>query len=188
VDGDSDEALWRLLLAGDERRFGTIWDRHRDRVLRHLIAGGNSASAAEDLTAIAFMELWRRRGAVRFVDGSLLPWLIVTAHNVARNAQRARRRYEKFLAGLPGPSAEPDPADRIADRDDARLVALREAMAVARPTDARLLAMTSIEGFTIREAATVLGLSESAAKMRLTRIRARLRSAVSAHAIFEGGS
>jgi RNA polymerase sigma-70 factor (ECF subfamily) len=188
VDGDSDEALWRVLLAGDERRFGTIWDRHRDRVFRHLIASGNSASIAEDLTAIAFMELWRRRGAVRFVDGSLLPWLIVTVHNVARNAQRARGRYEKFLAKLPAPSVEPDPADRIADRDDARVIALREAISHARPADARLLAMTSLEGFTIREAASVLGLSESAAKMRLTRLRARLRSAVSAHAIVEGGS
>ena len=180
--------VWRLVLSGDSRRYGLIWDRHRDRIFRHLIASGNSATSAEDLTAAAFLELWRRRDAVRFVDGSLLPWLIVTAQNISRNAARARRRYERFLAALPAPSVVPDPADPIADRDHEHLIALREAIAAARPADAMLLAMTALEGFTTREAATALGLSESAAKMRLTRLRARLRTAVTAHPLPEGGS
>lgn len=188
MEDDSDETVWRTVLAGDSRRYGTIWDRHRDRVFRHLVASGNSPGSAEDLTAVAFLELWRRRGEVRFVDGSLLPWLIVTAQNVARNAARARRRYERFLAALPAPRPTPDPADRVAERDDERLIALRDAIAAARPADATLLAMTALEGFTIREAATALGLSEPAAKMRLSRIRARLRSAVAAGALPEGGS
>ena len=142
---------------------------------------------SEDLTAATFLELWRRRSAVRFVDGSLLPWLIVTAQNVSRNAARAKRRYDRFLSALPAPPVVPDPADRIADLDEERLKALRAAINVARPADATLLAMTALEGFTIREAASALGLSESAAKMRLTRIRARLRSAVSAELLPNGG-
>jgi len=180
--------VWRLVLSGDSRRFGTIWDRHRDRIFRHLIASGNPAASAEDLTAATFLELWRRRRAVRFVDGSLLPWLIVTAQNVSRNAARATRRYERFLAALPTPPVVPDPADRIADRDDEHLIALRAAIADARPADSTLLAMTALEGFTIGEAATALGLSESAAKMRLSRLRARLRTAVAAQPLPEGGS
>ena len=180
--------MWHLVLAGDSRRFGIVWDRHHDRVFRHLIASGNTASGAEDLTAAAFLELWRRRGAVRFVDGSLLPWLIVTAQNVSRNAARAKRRYERFLAALPAPSVTPDPADLIADRDHEHLITLREAIAAARPDDATLLAMTALEGFTIREAAAALGLTESAAKMRLTRLRRRLKTAVTSQPLSEGGS
>jgi RNA polymerase sigma-70 factor (ECF subfamily) len=185
---DSDESVWRLVLSGDSRLFGTIWDRHRDRVFRHLIAGGVTASSAEDLTAATFLELWRRRGSVRFVDGSLLPWLIVTARNVSKNAARAKRRYERFLAALPPPSVVPDPADPIADLDDMHLIALRAAIAAARPADATLLAMTALEGFTVREAAMTLGLSESAAKMRLSRLRARLRTTVTAQPLPEGRS
>lgn len=180
--------MWASVLSGDIRQYGTIWDRHRDRVHRHLIASGNTSSNSEDLTAATFLELWRRRGAVRFVDGSLLPWLIVTAQNVSRNAARARRRYDRFLAALPAPSVVPDHADQVAERTDERTVALRAAMSAARPTDAKLLAMTALEGFTIREAAAALGLTESAAKMRLVRVRTRLRSAVSPHLIPEGGS
>lgn len=185
---ESDERVWRLVLSGDSRRYGAIWDRHRDRVFRHLIACGNTASSAEDLTAATFLELWRRRGAVRFVDGSLLPWLIVTAQNVSRNAARATRRYERFLAALPAPPIVPDPADAIADREDENLISLRAAIAAARPADATLLAMTALEGLTTREAATALGLSESAAKMRLSRLRARLRTAVTAQPLSERGT
>lgn len=176
------------MLSGESRRYGTIWDRHRDRIFRHLIASGNTATIAEDLTAATFLELWRRRGDVRFVDGSLLPWLIVTAQNVSRNAARATRRYDRFLAALPAPPTVADPADPIADRDQEHLVALRAAIAAARPADATLLAMTALEGFTTGEAATALGLSESAAKMRLSRLRARLRTAVTAQPLPEGGS
>jgi RNA polymerase sigma factor (sigma-70 family) len=155
-----------------------IWDRHRDRVLRHLQLSGNTHADAEDLTAMVFLELWRRRNVVRFVDGSLLPWLIVTAQNVHRNAQRAQRRYRAFLASLPEPEHTPDHAERFAEFDDAQLIRLRGMLAGARPADARLLAMTSLEGFTVREAAEALGLSESAARMRLSRLRQRLSTAL----------
>lgn len=185
---ESDEMVWRLVLSGDARRYGTIWDRHRDRIFHHLIASGNSSTSAEDLAAATFLELWRRRDAVRFVDGSLLPWLIVTAQNISRNAARARRRYERFLTALPAPPLAPDPAEAIAARDTGHLIALRAAIAGARPADATLLAMTALEGFTIREAALALGLTESAAKMRLNRLRTRLRTAVAAQPLAEGGS
>lgn len=188
MEDDSDETVWRMVLSGDSRRYGTIWDRHRDRVFRHLISRGHSASNAEDLTATTFLELWRRRGAVRFVDGSLLPWLILTAHNVSRNAARAARRYERFLAALPPPPSVPDPADSFAERDDDRLTALRAAMEAARPADAKLLALTALEGFTMHEAATALGISDSAAKMRLSRLRGRLRVAIPVQPASERGA
>jgi RNA polymerase sigma-70 factor (ECF subfamily) len=184
---DSDDAVWHRVVSGDARAYGEIWDRHRDRVFRHLIVRGNGALEAEDLTAVVFLELWRRRGAVRFVDGSLLPWLIVTAQNVLRNADRAQRRHRRFLAALPPPADTPDHAERIADENDERIARLRSAIAAARPADARLLAMTAVEGFTVREAASALGITESAAKMRLSRLRADLRAQVGPHLFLEGG-
>ncbi|WP_223404717.1 RNA polymerase sigma factor [Occultella gossypii] len=185
---DSDEAVWQRVLSGDASAYGTIWRRHRDRVFRHHLACGTPAPDAEDLTATTFLELWRRRDDVRFVDHSLLPWLIVTAHNVSRNAARARRRYHRFLAALPPPAEIPDHADGVTDAHDERLRAVREALAAARPADARLLAMTALEGFTVRESAAALGLSESAAKMRLSRLRSSLRALIGEQPLTEGGS
>lgn len=171
----SDEELWQRLLAGDEGAYGTIWDRHRDRVFRHLLGAGEHAADAEDLTAIVFLELWRRRDAIRFVDGAALPWLLVTARNVHRNSSRARARHRAFLARLPPPDPVPDHAATAAEGDSPAVARLREIIRAARPADARLLAMTALEGFSIREAAEAVGLRESAAKMRLQRLRRRLR-------------
>jgi len=182
MEDDSDEALWALVVGGEPRSYGVIWDRHRDRVFRHVIRLGGELQDAEDLTAATFLELWRRRGSVRFVDGSLLPWLIVTAHNVYRNDARARRRYRRFLASLP--AADPasvrasDPAVLVEGIDAVRDARVRAAMAGARPADVRLLAMTALEGFSVKDAAAAIGVSESAAKMRLSRLRRRLGAAI----------
>ncbi|MFE7845298.1 RNA polymerase sigma factor [Microbacterium sp. NPDC057407] len=185
---ESDDAIWRRVVSGEDRAYAEIWDRHRDRVFRHLASRVISSADAEDLTAVVFLELWRRRAMVRFVDGSLLPWLIVTAQNVARNAGRAQRRYRRLLALLPPPPAVPDHAERYADQNDERTAKLRAGLADAKPADAQLLALTVIEGFTVSQAATALGLTESAAKMRLSRLRADLRSSLETRPILDGGS
>ena len=175
MEDDSDEALWALVVGGEPRSYGVIWDRHRDRVFRHVIRLGGELQDAEDLTAATFLELWRRRGSV-------LPWLIVTAHNVYRNDARARRRYRRFLASLP--AADPasvrasDPAVLVEGIDAVRDARVRAAMAGARPADVRLLAMTALEGFSVKDAAAAIGVSESAAKMRLSRLRRRLGAAI----------
>lgn len=172
----SDEEIWRQMLDGDARAFGMIWDRHRDRVFRSLIALGSVQADAEDLSAMTFLELWRRRHHVRLVDASLLPWLLVTAHNVHRNAARARRRYHALLARLPISAHAPDPADLVTDPTPLTQ-AVREVLRVARPVDRALLELTALEGLTVREASQALGIGESAAKMRLSRLRRRMSDA-----------
>ena len=74
-----DEAVtWRLALAGDGDAFGLIFDAHSGRVYRHARRLTNGVHDAEDVLGAAFLELWRRREDVRVVDGSVLPWLLVT--------------------------------------------------------------------------------------------------------------
>jgi len=170
---EPDSDVWQQVLDGDPLGFGAIWDRHRDRVFWHLLRLGTPAADAEDLTATVFLELWRRRGSVRVVDGSLLPWLVVTAQNVHRNAARSRRRYRAFLATLPPPSPVADPGEQFGMIS----TEARQVLSASNSTDRTLLALTLLEGFTVREAAAAVGVSESAGKMRLSRLRARLRVA-----------
>jgi RNA polymerase sigma factor (sigma-70 family) len=162
-----------------------IWDRHAERVMAHLRACGHQYADADELTAAAFLELWRRRSRVRFVDGSVLPWLIVTSRNVARNATRARRRYAKLLAQLPDPVEHRDPAEILADLDSSTRI-LRTTVAAAKPLDSDLLSLTAIEGFSVKDAANALGLSESAARTRLSRFRSQLRIQITSDARNEG--
>jgi len=89
----TDEAvLWSRARSGDGRAFAAVFDAHRDRTFRHVLRLVASAHDAEDVVAGTFFELWRRRDTVPVVDGSVLPWLLVTAGNLARNAGRGLRR------------------------------------------------------------------------------------------------
>jgi len=186
VEIPSDEATWALVLAAQPAAFGDIWDRHCDRILTYLLRLEGSRADAEDLTAVVFLELWRHRDTVRFVDGSMLPWLIVTAQNVHRNAARSRRRYRAMLATLPSPAPLMTTAD--AEMNDPRAEIARRIIASSRGTDRDLAILTVVEGFTVAEAAQAVGLTEPAARMRLSRLRSKIRSATSPAAALEGGA
>lgn len=172
-----DQTLWDRVLGGDKRSFGVLFDRHRDRVFRALLRSNPFAADAEDLTAVVFLELWRRRESARFVDRSLLPWLLVTTANVSRNASRGRRRYESFLAALPAPEVEPDFSHTVDARLDSRDAtdALHSALGRLTAVDQALITLTALEGYGLADAADAVGVSYGAAKTRLSRVRRRLR-------------
>lgn len=172
----TDRHVWDSVLSGDSRAFGVLFDRHRDRVFGHALRQLASRADAEDLTAITFLEVWRRRDHVRFVDDSLLPWLLVTTSNAARNLRRSRRRHARLLAKLPPAQDVPDVSEQVAQRVDGRPVrsALTAAIAALGPVDRELIALTAVEGFSLRQASAALGLSYGAAKTRMSRARRKL--------------
>jgi RNA polymerase sigma-70 factor (ECF subfamily) len=176
VAAANDEPLWRRSLSGDGEAFGAIFDRHRDRVFRHACRLAQTRHDAEDVAASAFLELWRRRTAVRLVDGSVLPWLLVTTTNLGRNESRGARRYRRLLERLPRAPEEPDVAQFALDVHalgvDARL---RTALHSLKQSDAQLLVLVALEGYSVTEAAALLQLSSPAAYARLQRARTRLR-------------
>ncbi|SEE74744.1 RNA polymerase sigma factor [Ruania alba] len=159
---------WQQALRGDGEAFGHVFDQHSDRVYRHACRLVDSRSDAEDVTAAAFLELWRLRRRVRLVNGSVLPWLLVTASNVARNQRRATRRYRALLDRLPRSPESIQPDDGISED-------LLEGLRSLSTPDLHLLCLVVLEGYQVAEAAELLGLSATAARSRLHRARARVR-------------
>ncbi|HEX6662734.1 MAG TPA: sigma factor, partial [Gaiellaceae bacterium] len=56
---------------------------------------------AEELTAIVFLEAWRRRMQVELERSDALPWLLGVATNVIRNLRRSQRRHRAAIERLP---------------------------------------------------------------------------------------
>lgn len=180
-----DSTLWRGALAGDGDAFGELFDRHRDRVFRHAARQLVDKRDVEDVVAAAFFELWRRRGAVRMVDGSVLPWLLVTATNLARNAVRSVRRYRKLLDALPRDERLGGSVDAGLDACDGQR-RVDAALRSLNRIDAVLVVLTVFEGYSIASAAETVGLAPGAARVRLHRAKQRLRAAPFARTIREG--
>ena len=170
-------ALWHRALQHDARAFTALFALHRDRVFRHAARTLESIADAEDVTAAAFLELWRLRGRVRVVDGSVLPWLLVTATNLARNRRRGLLRYRAALRTLPHSDMTVDPADVVERRarQGERARAVAAALGRLNSADASLAALTLLEGFPSVEAAAALGIAPGTARNRLVRIRRTLR-------------
>lgn len=127
-----------------------------------------SGDDVDDLVALTFLEAWRLRGRVRVVEGSVLPWLLVTATNVARNQRRAARRYRALLERLPAGETAPDPATLL---DETDVAAHFDRLPLA---DRQVLALCVVEGFSEKEAASALGVAPGTVKSRLARARRRL--------------
>ena len=145
-------------------------------MFRHACRVAQTRRDAEDVVASAFLELWRRRSEVRLVNGSVLPWLLVTTTNLARNSARGTRRYRQLLERLPREREQPDAAE-IAMNTHALGVdpRLRTGLRSLSKADAQLFALVVLEGYAVGDAAELLKLSLAAARARLHRARARLR-------------
>lgn len=189
--GQTDEQLWLSVVRGDGVAFATVFDRHGDRVWRHAWRLMQHRHDTEDVVAAAFAEAWRSRKRVRIVDESVLPWLLVTTTNCARNARRSLRRNERLIAHIPLAPDAADAADVAADRlerlDASSTVA--QALRELPEKDARLISLVLLEEIPLAEAAQALGVSYGAAKTRIHRAKQRLRAILEASgtvAEFEG--
>ncbi|PYI67927.1 hypothetical protein CVV68_08690 [Arthrobacter livingstonensis] len=183
MEAAGEPALWERSLRGDGDAFGLVFDRHNARVFRHAYGFLRNRHDAEDATAAAFLELWRRRAKVRLVNGSVLPWLLTTTTNVARNHQRAARRYHSFLSALPREVESPDAAEEAMARNpyEALEPELAAAVLALGSADRQLVALVVVAGCSIGDAADVLDVTASAAKTRLHRARLKLRAALEPH-------
>jgi RNA polymerase sigma factor (sigma-70 family) len=164
----TDFSDWSAAIAGDGEAFGRIFDRHRERLERHCRRLVPSREDADDAVAITFLEAWRKRDRVRFVDDSMLPWLLVTATNASRNVSRSARRHRALLARLPAEPAARDHAERFEGSD--AVDALRR-LSIA---DQRIITLCVLEGLSEREATQVLGIPSGTVKSRLSRAKTRL--------------
>jgi len=172
VSAESDESLWAAARRGDGEAFGVVFDRHRARVLRHALRLVDRPEDAEDVVAVAFLESWRNRGRVRFVDASIAPWLLATATNAARNLRRSSRRHRALLDRLPPPAPARDHAEDLVDRE------ATAALRALSLDDQRVIVLCVVEGLGVAEAAAVLGIAPGTVKSRLSRAKARLRGGV----------
>jgi RNA polymerase sigma factor (sigma-70 family) len=167
------ETLWTEV---DEDGFEAVFDRYAKAVYNHAFRLTGSWSVAEDVTQATFLTAWRRRTEVRLVDGSPLPWLLVTAGHQARTEQRTLTRWRNRLLRATGDDTVADPADDVAGRldDERRMRQVLEAVRGLPRAEREAVALCLWSGVSYAEAAAVLGVTESSVRSRVSRARARL--------------
>jgi RNA polymerase sigma-70 factor (ECF subfamily) len=170
----SDESLFRASARGEQAAFAELYERHARTIYNYLFRRLADWSEAEDLTAVVFLEAFRRRRDVVVVEGKLAPWLYGIATNVLRNRRRALRRHRALVERLASEprTAAPDIAARTEAATQMRLVLERVARLPRRQQDVVALCVWS--GLSYEEAATALGVPVGTVRSRLARARAAL--------------
>ena len=195
TSGASEVDLWSRAIDDDAIAFGRVFEMHADRVFGHCLRLTQSSADADDVTALVFLEAWRRRKAVPVIDGSIIGWLLVTANYTARNLARSMRRHRLAMSKLPLLVDEPDPTSAVDHRIDAAAndIGVMVAFSSLSRHDQDVLALCVLEELSLAHAAHALRVPIGTVKSRLSRAKARLaravrESSVQANAVLEGTS
>ncbi|MFC5820696.1 RNA polymerase sigma factor [Nonomuraea harbinensis] len=171
-----DMSLRARIRDGDAEAFEVLFEEMARPVFSHAFRLTGDWSAAEDVLSLTFLEAWRLRHRIDADGGSLRPWVLGIATNVARNLRRAARRYDDALARMPRGDPIPDFADQIIGRMDAaeQLAAIQQAYGSLRRQEQEVFALCVWSGLDHAEAAQALGVAVGTVRSRLSRARKKL--------------
>ncbi|MGC4174481.1 RNA polymerase sigma factor [Demequina sp.] len=161
--------------SGESDAFGVLVERHGNAVFRYAYTLTGNADDAQDLVQDVFMTAWRKRREVRLVDGSVLPWLLVTARNHAANlARKHLRRGDVPLDGMDVVDGARGPQDAVLDREQVEWI--WAAISDLTPDLGTVVVSCLVDEKPYADVATELGLEVTAVKKRISRARARIRA------------
>lgn len=127
---------------------------------------------AADLLAETMLQAWRRHADAPAEPTQLRMWLFGIARNVLANQQRGRRRRralaDRLRSCFRAPVA-PSPEDAVT---------IRAAVDDLLPDQRELVTLVHWDGFTVAEAAEVLGINASTARSRYAAAKQHLREAL----------
>jgi RNA polymerase sigma-70 factor (ECF subfamily) len=173
-----DEAMDRYA-AGDAAAFAVLYDALAPRLWNMLCRRVRDPDRAADLLQETMLRIHRARGA--FLPGSAVaPWAFAIATRVALNDSRRSKRKPPASASpvesLSAPDQDPGPEQLLASKE----IVQRLSIDVARlsPALRAIFNLVRGRGFTVPQAAQRLGISVTAAKVRLHRASTLLRQAL----------
>lgn len=161
---------------GPEERFTALFERTHTALLGYAVRRVADPADAADVVAEAFLVAWRRIDEAPAGDEAR-PWLFGIARLVLANTHRGDRRRLALADRL---RAEVVAVVRPADVDAATDV--ERALRRLPEDDREVLRLTAWEQLAHDEVALALGVSRSAARMRLHRARRRLAAVLAEYA------
>ena len=170
----SDLALLRRHADGDADAFGLLFKRHKDRLWAVALRIASDPDDAADALQEAMISAFRRAGDFRG-DSAVTTWL----HRIVVNASLdlLRRRGARTVNWSGDPDELPVPEARhgvdSSSRTDARLD-VDAALHMLPPPQRAALVLVDMLGYSVADAATILGVSEGTVKSRCARGRMKL--------------
>lgn len=161
-----------------DRRFAAFADAHRDRAVRMAwrLVGGDSA-AAEDVAQEALLRAYRALPRFR-EESSLETWFYRILIRQAANHRRWAG-IRRIWSAPDGPSFDPEDPQRSGPGDAALRRRIAEALEGLSRRQRETFVLVHLEGYTVAEAAELLGTPPGTLKSHLHRALVSLRRTLS---------
>jgi RNA polymerase sigma-70 factor (ECF subfamily) len=173
---------------GDDGSFGVLYDSLAPRLFHFLLRMTRDRARAEDLVQQTFLQMHDARA--RYVRGSpVAPWAYAIARRLFLDSVRRSKREDSTVSGdelaAAAASEEPGPESGL----EARRLAQRLEQEIERLPAAQKEAFLLVrdQGLSMADAASVLGTTVAAVKLRASRAYKTLRTTLpTGHTPVEG--
>jgi RNA polymerase sigma-70 factor, ECF subfamily len=159
---------WRDASGTEGQQFDALFGAYYSELRRFVLRRIENREAGEDILAETFAVAWRRRERI---PDPALPWLFGVCHKLIANHRRSARRRLRLINRMAAstPDLGRDPAELLAERSEI-------GVAFARLSSAQreVLMLVAWDGLSATDAATVLGCTPAAFRVRLHRARNEL--------------
>lgn len=172
-----DGTLVARAASGSEIAFRSLYRAYARPVYWIAFRLLGDATDAEDITQETFVVAWQKLRGLRLRGDSLLPWLATICRLQAANRLRARQRDRQRTATLDDDiPALVDVEKQVVDALTVTAI-LREVSGLSE-LDREIFRLCAAEGYGYQAAAAELGVAHGVVRNRLSRIRSRVRTAV----------
>lgn len=161
----------------DPDAFESFYREHLPAIRGFVARRASDPQHAADLTADVFISAIERSGSYDPRRGPLIAWLLGVARHVVADDGRRRARQLRVASRVQGRALlDADSTATIAERIDAERDAARALAAMADlPGDERaILELVAVDGLSVTDAASALGVKPGTARVRLHRARRRI--------------
>lgn len=172
--------LLKASLAGNAQAFGAVIDKYASLVCAITYSATGSITESEELAQETFLRAWKGLGQLKD-PSKFRPWLCRIARSAAQNWFRNRKRdvvnqATPLEAAVDRASDESGPVEAAMTREQQAVVS--QALAQIPENLREPLILFYREQQSTKQVAAQLGLSENAARQRISRGRSMLRAQV----------
>ena len=173
----SDEDLVSAIVKNnDTMLFEVLYDRFSTLVYNKCYGFAKDGDEAKDLTQDVFLKLFVKLASFKG-NSKFSTWLYAFTYNhcvnyVTRNTAKKFEKQSVDYADIENISE--DEEDDSSDFNDMRVDKLKKALDLISPDEKMILLLKYQDNLTIKEIESVLGVGESAVKMRIKRAKAKL--------------
>jgi RNA polymerase sigma-70 factor (ECF subfamily) len=151
-------------------------ERESTALLSYFLRRTTSHDDAADLLGDTLLVIWRRESSIPTDQTEARMWMFGVARRVLSGERRSRSRRDALSERLGARLSAIAPSS--ADEDHS---GVRAAIAMLPETDREIVRLVYWDGFTLAEAAQIMGMRPATARSRMARARTKLRQHLDDH-------